>query len=123
MKINFEFPVIELVDRYAIACVKYAKTDGANEAELLFYQKQIEKLDLSLIGLDLAELEHVHRLIWDLEDDFKKCRIDGASLEEIGRRALEIRDLNNYRVRFKNSIAEKLNDPVREIKRDHYSEN
>jgi hypothetical protein len=35
---------------------------------------------------------------------------------EIGRRALEIRDYNNKRVMFKNLIAEKLNDPIREIK-------
>lgn len=122
MKTEFEFPVIELVDRYAIACVKYANTQGANAAEFDFYQRQIDKLDLTLIRFDLAELEDIHKRIWDLEDDFKKCRIDGASLEEIGRRALEIRDLNNHRVKFKNAIAEKLNDPVREIKKDHTSE-
>ena len=58
-----------------------------------------------------------------MEDDFKKCRIDGADLSEIGQRALDIRDLNNYRVQYKNSIADKLNDPVREIKQDHTSEN
>ena len=43
-------------------------------------------------------------------------------LSEIGRRALDIRDINNGRVRYKNAIAEKLNDAVREIKQDHASQ-
>ena len=122
MAIEFRFPVIELVDRYTIARVKYEKTSGANQAELDFYQQQIDQLDVELIQAELTELENVHRRIWALEDDFKKCRIDGVDLAEIGRRALEIRDINNYRVQYKNAMADKLNDPVREIKKDHTSE-
>jgi hypothetical protein len=37
-------------------------------------------------------------------------------LSEIGRRAMEIRDYNQFRVNLKNAVAEKLNDTVREIK-------
>jgi hypothetical protein len=37
-------------------------------------------------------------------------------LAEVGRRALEIRDYNQYRVDLKNTVAAKLNDSVREIK-------
>lgn len=120
---DFKFPIIELVDRYTIARVKYEKTQGANSAELEFYQQEIDKLDVNLIQADLTELENIHRQIWALEDDFKKCRLDGIDLAEIGRRALEIRDINNHRVRYKNSIAEKCNSAVREIKQDHTSEN
>lgn len=122
MTTEFSFPVIELVDRYTIARVKYDKTSGANAAELDFYSAQIAKLDVQLIQAELSALEDIHRRIWAMEDDFKKCRIDGADLAEIGQRALDIRDLNNYRVQYKNSIADKLNDPVREIKQDHTSE-
>jgi hypothetical protein len=118
-----KFPIIELVDRYTIARVKYDKTSGANAAELDFYSAQIAKLDVELIQAELLALEDIHRRIWAMEDDFKKCRIDGADLAEIGQRALDIRDLNNYRVQYKNSIADKLNDPVKEIKQDHTSEN
>jgi hypothetical protein len=116
MKTDFEFPVIELVDRYTIARVKYTNTQGANAAELEFYQQQINRLDLGLIQGELAELENIHQRIWAMEDDFKKCRVDGTDLSEIGQRALDIRDLNNHRVAYKNAMAEKLNDPVREIK-------
>lgn len=120
---EFKFPIIELVDRYTIACVKYEKTAGANAAELEFYQREINKLDVDLIKDKLVELENIHRQIWALEDDFKKCRLAGVDLAEIGRRALEIRDINNFRVQYKNSMAEICQDAVREIKQDHTSEN
>lgn len=120
---DFAFPIIELVDRYTIACVKYERTNGANVAELNFYQEQIKKLDLSVIQHSLDALIEIHRRIWALEDDFKKCRLAGVDLAEIGRRALEIRDINNYRVQYKNSLAALCNDAVREIKQDHSNEN
>jgi hypothetical protein len=123
MTTEFSFPVIELVDRYTIARVKYEKTNGANSAELDFYYKEICKLDLATIQAELLALEDIHRRIWAMEDDFKKCRIDGADLAEIGQRALDIRDLNNHRVKYKNSIAEKCGSAVKEIKQDHTSEN
>ena len=56
MKTLFEFPVIELVDRYTIARVKYEKTAGANAPELEFYTKQIAKLDQALIQNELESL-------------------------------------------------------------------
>jgi hypothetical protein len=114
--VEFKFPIIELVDRYAIAQVKYMRTNGANEAEFEFYKKEVDKLDTLAIYDELIALKILHHKIWDLEDDFKKCRIDGTDLAEVGRRALEIRDYNNTRVTIKNKIAEILNDPVREIK-------
>ena len=118
----FKFPVIELVDRYTIARVKYTKTKGANYEELKFYSREVRKLGKANILEDLKKLESIHRQIWNLEDDFKKCRLDGVELSEIGLRALEIRDINNSRVQYKNSIAIKLGDAVREIKQDHLSD-
>lgn len=113
---EFKFPVVELVDRYTIAQVKHARTNGANQAELDFYQEEINKLDKNLIIKELEFLRELHNKIWNLEDDFKKCKIDGTDLAEIGRRALEIRDFNNQRVMYKNKIAELLNSSVMEIK-------
>jgi hypothetical protein len=57
--------------------------------------------------------------VWSLEDDFKKAKIDALPLEEIGRRALYIRDIGYRRVDLKNALAESVGDPVREIKQDH----
>ena len=113
---NIKFPLIELVDRYVISQIKFEKTQGANQLELNFYTDQISQFDLNVVKNDLENLKLLHYKIWDLEDDFKKCRIDGTDLNEIGRRALIIRDYNNQRVNLKNLIAEKLDDPIREIK-------
>lgn len=113
---TFKFPVMELVDRYTIAQVKYNRTGGANQAELDFYEQQMLAIDKNAIWNELQALKILHDKVWSLEDDFKKCRIDGTDLAEIGRRAMEIRDYNNFRVTLKNAVAEKLNDQVREIK-------
>lgn len=107
---------MELVDRYTIAQVKHTRTGGANQAELDFYEQQMLGIDKHVIWNELQALKILHDKIWSLEDDFKKCKIDGTELAEIGRRALEIRDYNNFRATLKNTVAEKLNDPVREIK-------
>lgn len=117
------FPVIEIVDRYAIAVVKHEKTNGANEQEVEFYLAQLRAINMNPLNSKILELIEHHAYVWSLEDDFKKAKIDNLPLEEIGRRALHIRDIGYKRVDLKNSIAEILNiDSVREIKRDHISE-
>ena len=113
----FKFPIIELVDRYCIARVKYAKL-GTNAAELEFYQEQINLLDTTAIAQELELLTAFHSDIWDIENEFKNMTVDGKyTLEEIGRRAIYVRDRGVERARLKNLMAELLEDPVREHKR------
>ncbi len=114
-----KFPVIEIVDRYAIAVVKHEKTNGANQAELDFYTAQITQTGITLTDHKLIELIEHHRYVWSLEDDFKKAKIDQLPLDEIGSRALYIRDIGYRRVDLKNALAESVGDAVREIKQDH----
>lgn len=112
----FKFPVIELVDRYCIALLKFNKI-GTNKEELEFYKEQVSRLNLDLIHKELEQLYDLHMTVWNLEDDFKKYRVDqNFSLEEIGRRALMVRDLMQQRYHLKNRMAEILDDPVREKK-------
>jgi DNA polymerase III delta prime subunit len=115
------FPIIELVDRLAIAEVKFQRTK-ANEQELLWYMNQSLRIDLTQIVNEYEDLKRIHNEIWELEAELKTGREAELSLEEIGRRAVAIRDHNNKRIRLKNSMAEKLNCSVREIKKDHLSE-
>jgi hypothetical protein len=112
----YKFPLIELVDRYTIAQVKHQRTNGANQEELDFYTAQLTEFNFEKISVWLTALADLHNSIWDLEDDFKKCKLDNVDLAEIGRRALQIRDFNNLRIQIKNHMAELLDDPVREIK-------
>jgi hypothetical protein len=115
------FPVIELVDRYSIAQLKFDKTQ-ANKSELEFYINQLSKFDLSLIKLELDNLYNIHKQIWSLESQLKMGLEHELPMDEIGRRAIAIRDLNNKRITLKNSMAKKLKCNIREIKHDHLSE-
>jgi len=116
-----QFPVVELLDRLAIARVKHQRI-GNNQVELDFYNSQATHLELSLVEDDLNKLQQIHNEIWELEKELKSGREMELPLEEIGRRAIKIRDWNNKRVGIKNTMAEKLSCPVREIKKDHLSE-
>lgn len=115
------FPVIELIDRYAIAKLKFEKT-SANQAELDFYLDQLSCYDLAKIDQELDELYNIHKTIWNLESELKSGKEHLLKLSEIGRRAIEIRNWNNRRVKLKNAIADKLGCVVKEIKQDHLSE-
>jgi hypothetical protein len=115
------FPVIELVDRYSIACLKYDKTQ-ANKEELDFYKQQLSDYNIIVITKEIEDLYTIHKQIWELESQLKSGKEDELPLEEIGRRAIAIRDLNNKRIKLKNQAAEKLGCTVREIKQDHLSE-
>ena len=115
------FPIIELVDRYAIAKLKFFKTQ-ANADEVEFYTAQLSGYDLSMIQDDLDKLYDIHSTIWNLESLLKSGCEQELSLEEIGRRAIAIRDYNNQRIGIKNSIASKLGCSIKEIKKNHLSE-
>jgi hypothetical protein len=115
------FPIIELVDRLAIAEVKFKRTK-ANEEELLWYMNQAMRIDLTEIVEEYEDLKRIHDEIWELEAELKTGREAELALEEIGRRAIAIRDHNNKRVKLKNAMAKKLGCLVKEIKKDHLSE-
>ena len=118
------FPVIELVDRYVIAKLKHIKTGGANQTEYDFYHKQfvLGEYNLDLVTDEIQNLYNIHNNIWMLEAELKSGREAELSLEELGLRAIKIRDLNNQRIKLKNTIADKLGCQVKEIKKDHLSE-
>ena len=120
MKMSF-FPIIELVDRYSIARLKFKRSNG-NQAELDFYTEQLEPHDLTKISSELEELHNIHSRIWDLEALLKSGLESEISLEEIGRRAIEIRNWNHRRIELKNRMADILGCVVQEIKQNHLSE-
>jgi hypothetical protein len=116
------FPVIELIDRLAIADIKFKRTGGANAEELTWYMNQAVVYDIEKIQDLYINLMAIHNQIWELEAELKTGRESELPLEEIGRRAIAIRDHNNKRIAIKNAIAERLGCDVREIKQDHLSE-
>ena len=119
---NIIFPIVELIDRLAIAEVKFMRTNGANKEELEWYQQQSNNLSLENVRLQYNDLKNIHNEIWELESLLKSGHEQEVSLEEIGRRAILIRNFNNKRIAIKNYIAQYLGCQVREIKKNHLSE-
>ena len=116
-------PVLELIDRLCIARVKHARTSGANQVELDWYEDKYRQLPQSVeLDTDIQAMTDIHHAIWDLEWQLKSGVEQMLSLQEIGRRAIAIRDFNNKRITYKNSIASILGHPVREIKQDHLAD-
>lgn len=115
------FPIFEMIDRLAIAQLKYEKTQS-NLDELNWYLAQSKNIDMDIISDKFAQLKDIHRQIWELEKELKSGAEHLLSMEEIGRRAIEIRNLNHRRIDLKNSMAAQLGCTIREIKKDHLSE-
>ena len=116
------FPVLELMDRLCIARIKWEKTQ-ANKEELDWYEREWSKFNSNAdIEEHITRLTAIHKEIWNLEWQLKSGVEHELPLEEIGRRAIAIRDWNNKRLVVKNSAAELLDCPVREIKSNHLSE-
>ena len=123
-KAHMEFlPVLELIDRLCIARVKHSRTAGANQIELDWYEDKYRQLPQSSeLSEAIEAMTDIHHAIWDLEWQLKSGVEQMLSLQEIGRRAIAIRDFNNKRIAYKNSIASILGHPVREIKQDHLAD-
>ena len=116
-------PVLELVDRLCIARVKHARTQGANQVERDWYEHKLAQLPQSTeLDEAIQAMTDIHHAIWDLEWQLKSGVEQMLSLQEIGRRAIAIRDHNNKRIAYKNSVAHILGHPVKEIKQDHLAD-
>ena len=122
-------PQLELIDRLCIARVKYERINGANQDELDWYETRYQEMiqtllpeQLTQLKGDIEEITRIHNGIWDLEWQLKSGVEHLLPMDEIGRRAIAIRDLNNQRITFKNSIAALFGLKLREIKTDHLSD-
>ena len=74
------------------------------------------------VGELVDRLVIVNNRIWHLEADIRKGKEGLLGLEEVGRRAIEIREHNAERVALKNELTKRL-DPggLFDVKVDHAS--
>lgn len=70
----------------------------------------------------LQGLYEVNGRCWDIESAIRQGRDDELGFEEIGRRAVQLRDLNRERIALKNRVAQDIGIDFFEIKIDHASE-
>ena len=118
-------PVSEILDRYSILSLKMERLPEEKkkqiESQHKTYGKEYEELTFTfpfLISL-FEELLEANGAIWDLEADIRQGNI--TDFEEIGKRAVRIRDINHKRIEVKNKIAEALDQDSKDIKFDHRS--
>jgi hypothetical protein len=115
----------EVIDRWAILCKK-ASVDDSFRGDLTTFMAEAFMLQQTT-PFPILFMDHVKTLfqtneqIWMLEADIRSGVIPNSELEEIGRRAIKIRDLNKIRVQAKGEI-DKMFGVTPDRKVNHRSE-
>jgi len=124
---SIPMPICELCDRLTIAQLKMARLpdDQINKQELQlqinYYSLGIDPFNQELRNL-IFKLQEINGKMWDAEYDIRKGLDADLGLEEIGRRALAIRDLNRDRIAVKNQITDLVGQPeFKDCKMNHAS--
>jgi hypothetical protein len=108
-------PIPEVADRFTIAKLKLerAATDEADRAELQrqvdYYSEGIDWHNMPLACL-VGELYEANARLWDTEGGLRAGLDSELGLEEIGKLAIQVRDLNIERAEVKNEIIELTGD-------------
>lgn len=110
----------EVCDRLSICKLKDTRTELDVHAELNELRKATTGYKDIEIYID--QLYTTNGDIWDLESDIRQGKEGILGLEEVGRRALRIRNLNSVRIQIKNTINDLYNEGYTETKSDHASE-
>ena len=111
-------PLSEILDRYTITKLKSERTNEDVSDELITYKRELDSPDYversSQIMSFIARLYEINGELWDTERDIR----NGADmpLEEIGRLALKVRDLNCKRNEIKAEIVDAFAEGFKEIK-------
>lgn len=117
-------PIPEVADRYTIAILKIERLDHT-EIDIEDMKRQIkyykEGLDLNNPNLSklVDDLYEINGKMWDAEHAIRKGQDENLGLEEIGKRAIKIRDLNRIRMKVKNDIIELTGDGFRDCKMNY----
>ena len=113
-----KMPLSEILDRYTITKLKSERTNEDVSDELRTYKGEIENPDyierFDQITSFIDRLYAINGQLWDTEGDIRKG-VD-MPLEQIGRLALRVRDLNCKRNAIKAEIVDAFSEGFKEIK-------
>jgi len=119
-------PLAEVLDRLSILKLKIERINEPHlKKELNVFNEAIQKFKNKGIKIKdnwLNDLYKINAKIWDLEADIRKGKENELGLEEVGRRAILIRNLNKERVSIKNKIIEETGIGFKDVKINHASE-
>lgn len=123
-------PLPEAIDKLTILMLKKERLPESNERLSVEreYQYYLAVIDAYRAddGIDVKQewiddLYVANGKCWDLEAAIRQGRDAELGLEEVGRRAIQLRDLNKIRIEAKNRIAEQTGMDFFEVKVDHAS--
>lgn len=114
-----KMPISEIADRYSIALLKHERAGADNTTEIHTLHKELIQYEGALSFV--TKLKDVNGKIWDLESDIRKGKEAVLGLEEVGRRAIAIRELNKIRVGYKNDMVKIYGEGFEDIKMNHAS--
>jgi hypothetical protein len=113
-----KMPLSEIIDRYTITQLKSERTNEDVSDELEAYSQEIDKYKTlehpEKIDVFVRRLYEVNGQMWDKEGDIRSG-VD-LPLEEVGRLALECRDINCLRNGVKAEIVDEFAEGFKEIK-------
>ncbi len=126
------YPLDELIDKCSIIKLKFERIPDLEDRtrwinEVSEYSTAIgEYIGRKVCSKKEAKgwqerLYEVNGKIWDLEADIRKGKENELGLEEVGRRAIEIRKLNGERIKIKSEIVDKIGQGYKDIKINHAS--
>ena len=107
-----KMPTSEIIDRYTITLLKSERTDEDVSEELTAYKKEIP--DGDSVNTFIDRMYEINGKIWDTEGDIRRG-VD-MPLEDVGRLALIVRDLNQIRNGIKGEIVDEFSEGFKEIK-------
>lgn len=117
------YPPAELLDRISILKLKQERGKVNCDQEMKTFQKALDEYPIAKERAAewVQALYRVNGNIWTLEADIRQGKEGKLGLEEVGRRALKIRDFNKERVAIKNKIAAAVKIGFQEKKVNHAS--
>lgn len=127
------YPLDELLDKRSIIQLKIERipdldTKHRLAREIMDYSQEIGVYigqgfcNDELVNGWHNRLYDVNGKMWDLEAAIRQGRDGELGLEEVGRRAIEIRKLNGQRVKIKSEIVDKIGLGYKDVKVNHASE-
>lgn len=129
--IKMRYPLDELIDKRSIIQLKIEripdrKTELSGEYEdytgaILEYEKENIASPMEVVEWH-EKLYKVNGQIWDLEADIRAGKEGELGLEEVGKRALAIRNLNSERILVKRNIVIRTGIGYKDVKDNHASE-
>ena len=107
-----KMPLSEIIDRYTITLLKSQRTEEDVAEELSAYKKEIPEGES--VEIFINRMYEINGKIWNTEGDIRSG-VD-MPLEEVGRLALIVRDLNQIRNGIKGEIVDEFAEGFKEIK-------